>query len=382
MARSRLDQALPIARQIAEALEAAHDAGIIHRDLKPANIKVRPDGTVKVLDFGLAKALDPVASAPVVGVQNSPTVTSPMMTGRGIILGTAAYMAPEQARGRAVDKRADIWAFGVVLYEMLTGERAFKGDDRSDVLAAVLRQDLDWTRLPTSTPPPIRRLLERCLERDPRRRLRDIGDARIEIDEALKSPRSERVPTTGPAHGRGAMTAAVIATALVAALLGAMAARRLAMPPHPPVIRFSIPAPPGKVFRGLGRALDISRDGTQVVYATIDGVFLRSMSTLETRQISEGFQTGIAPDLLTRRFDRGNVVAQGAGDQGLLVEQNRHRDARLSLTRRWRSVRRHELGPRRDRRRARQAGHRPVPHRWQPAEASRTCRGGRGRCRA
>ncbi len=185
------DQALPIARQISEALEAAHDAGIIHRDLKPANIKVRPDGTVKVLDFGLAKAFDPVASGPAVGVQNSPTVTSPMMTGRGIILGTAAYMAPEQARGRPVDKRADIWAFGVVLYEMLTGERAFNGDDPSDVLAAVLRQDIDWTKLPPSTPASIRRLLQRCLERDPKRRLRDIGEARIAVEEALAHPENQ-----------------------------------------------------------------------------------------------------------------------------------------------------------------------------------------------
>jgi serine/threonine-protein kinase len=292
-----VDQALPIARQIADALEAAHEAGIIHRDLKPANIKVRPDGTVKVLDFGLAKALEPAASASTpVALQNSPTVTSPMMTGRGIVLGTAAYMAPEQARGRAVDKRADIWAFGVVLYEMLTGERAFKGEDPSDVLAAVLRQDIDWTQVPSSTPSPIRRLLERCLERDPRRRLRDIGDARIEIDEAVTSPRSDdRVPARSPALGRGAMAAAVVATALVAALIGAMAARRLAPPAQSPVIRFSMSAPPGKVFRGLGRALDISRDGTQVVYATTDGIYLRSMSTLETRQISEGFQTGINP---------------------------------------------------------------------------------------
>jgi Tol biopolymer transport system component len=191
------DQVLPIAGQIAQALEAAHDAGIIHRDLKPANVKVRTDGTVKVLDFGLAKAFDPAASVPAAAVQNSPTVTSPMMTGRGVILGTAAYMAPEQARGRAVDKRADIWAFGVVLCEMLTGERAFKGDDPSDVLAAVLRQEIDWTRLPGSTPASIRRLLRRCIERDPKNRLRDIGEARIAIEEAMAHPDAQSAPTRG-----------------------------------------------------------------------------------------------------------------------------------------------------------------------------------------
>jgi Tol biopolymer transport system component len=177
-----IDDAMPIARQVAEALEAAHEQGIVHRDLKPANIKVRSDGTVKVLDFGLAKAMDlaSTSSSSSSALANSPTITSPA-TQMGMILGTAAHMAPEQARGRAVDRRADIWAFGVVLYEMLTGRRAFEGEDISDVLAAVLRQDIHWAALPANTPPRLRRLLERCLDRDVKTRLRDIGEARIEI---------------------------------------------------------------------------------------------------------------------------------------------------------------------------------------------------------
>ena len=185
------EEALPIARQIAEALEAAHERGIIHRDLKPANVKLASDGKVKILDFGLAKALeaDPASGS-------SPSLThSPTVTGRGtavgVILGTAAYMSPEQAKGRAVDRRTDIWAFGCVLYEMLTGQRLFQGEDVSETLASVLRSDPDWNALPAGTPSPIRRLLRRCLERDPRRRLRHIGDATIEIDEALAGPPPE-----------------------------------------------------------------------------------------------------------------------------------------------------------------------------------------------
>src|SRR5471030_3228373 len=175
-----LDDALPIAKQIAEALEAAHEQGIIHRDLKPANIKVRPDGTVKVLDFGLAKAMDP-AAASTGNAMNSPTL-SLHATQAGIILGTAAYMSPEQAAGKPVDKRSDLWAFGVVVLEMLTGRPVFSGETVSHLLASVLTSDPDWTTLPASTPAPIRRLLRRCLERDRRHRLESAADARLEIE--------------------------------------------------------------------------------------------------------------------------------------------------------------------------------------------------------
>jgi serine/threonine protein kinase len=196
-----LREALPIARQIAEALESAHELGIVHRDLKPANIKIRPDGTVKVLDFGLAKAMESAPSAapsgtPVPGALSmSPTITTPaLLTGAGIILGTAAYMSPEQARGRPVDKRTDIWAFGCVLYEMLTGRRAFAGDDVTEVLARVLEREVDLNAIPASVPPAIRRLLRRCLAKDRRQRLSDIGIARLEIDDALNG-----APESAPA---------------------------------------------------------------------------------------------------------------------------------------------------------------------------------------
>ncbi|MCE7958663.1 MAG: serine/threonine protein kinase, partial [Acidobacteria bacterium ACB2] len=170
-----VDEALAIARQVAEALEEAHEKGIVHRDLKPANVKVTPDGKVKVLDFGLAKAMDPAAGAASAAdlarsptLMNSPTLTAAPGTQLGVILGTAAYMAPEQAKGKAVDRRADIWAFGVVLFEMLSGRRLFDGETVSEVLAAVIREEVDWGRLPAATPPAVRRLLRRCLERDPR----------------------------------------------------------------------------------------------------------------------------------------------------------------------------------------------------------------------
>ena len=184
-----LDEALPIARQIAEALEAAHDAGVVHRDLKPANIKLRPDGTVKVLDFGLAKALAPDPSTtPADLLSQSLTITSPAMTRAGVILGTAAYMSPEQARGDVVDRRSDVWAFGCVLFEMLTGRRAFEGGTVSDTLAAVLRAEPEWRRLPSNLHPRLRLLLERCLEKNVRNRYQGIGDAKVDVQHVLANP--------------------------------------------------------------------------------------------------------------------------------------------------------------------------------------------------
>ena len=265
-----VDEALPIARQIAAALEAAHERGIIHRDLKPANIKLRPDGTVKVLDFGLAKALEPVA--PVGGdATASPTITSPAMTQMGLILGTAAYMSPEQAKGRPTDKRSDIWSFGAVLHEMLSGQRTFKGDDIADTLAAVLRHDVDWTVLPAATPASVRYLLARCLERDVTRRLRDIGEARIQLEElmsgAVEQPASSHLAKRSIARRVApAAIAALASSALTAALVLWMFTGRAAQNP-PLVSRFEIVPPPGQALGNLDyvRAIAVSPDGRSIV---------------------------------------------------------------------------------------------------------------------
>jgi serine/threonine-protein kinase len=314
-----LDETVAIARQIADALETAHECGIIHRDLKPANVKVKEDGTVKVLDFGLAKAFAPFTTT-AVDALSSPTI-SIQATELGLVLGTAAYMSPEQAKGRTVDRRADIWAFGVVLYEMLSGRRPFNGDDVPDTLAALLRQPIDWSALPAATPATLRHLLARCLERDTRKRLRDIGEARI----ALENPSLSLVGASGlpeplaataePRRAPWKRVAPLAAIAVIAASIAALAVWYLKPIPAARLVRFEYPLTAGLTFAPLSRPfLDVSPDGSQIayVYGTPRRLYVRRISELAAQAVpgmenlGDIFAPAFSPD--------GGMLAFWSGD--------------------------------------------------------------------
>jgi Tol biopolymer transport system component len=318
-----LEEALPVAEQIAAALDAAHAQQIVHRDLKPANIKLRPDGTVKVLDFGLAKAMDPASpSGPAprqaggTALSQLPTLTSPAMTQLGVILGTAAYMAPEQASGGQVDKRADIWAFGVVLWEMLTGRRLFDGETVSHVLAAVLTREPDLT----AVPPQVKALISRCLEKDPRRRLRDIGDAMSLVATTAGGPgQSFTAPTRRT-------WASVAGWAMAAAFLLALGVVWQMRPSTGPTraltaARFQLPRP-GDVYSRTASAFAVSPDGTSLAYYAVgaDGVatlVVRTLATGEERQvpIASANAVPVAQSVFWSADSRQLVAGAGGGTQ-------------------------------------------------------------------
>ena len=295
-----LDEALTIARQISEALEAAHEQGIVHRDLKPANIKVRADSTVKVLDFGLAKALD---TTPEGDPSQSPTLTA-MASQAGVVMGTAAYMSPEQARGETVDRRADIWAFGVVVYEMLTGRRPFEGRTVSDTLASILARDPDLDALPTNIPRAVHRLLRRCFEKEPKKRLRDIAEGVLQLDDGLEAP-AEELNALAPATPQlqlwqRPLPAILAALSLVVLTgLGVWSAVR-PTPSVPRVERFAIPPPAPETMRvSAGRRdIAISPDGSKVVYSSGGGsqsqLYVRGVDSLTATPL-QGLGRPISP---------------------------------------------------------------------------------------
>ncbi|MGB6198297.1 MAG: protein kinase [Candidatus Acidiferrales bacterium] len=325
-----IDEALPIARQIAEGVEYAHERGIVHRDLKPANIKLADNDAVKILDFGLAKAMDADASHG--DISSSPTI-SRLATQAGIILGTAAYMSPEQAKGKVVDRRTDIWAFGCVLYEMLTGKMAFSGESITETLAAVIREEPDWSLLPADTPPAIRGLLARCLKKDARQRLQSIGDARIAIEEVLSgAPGDSHASAAAGVRAslwRRTVPCIVAAIAVLAAI--AFGVRNALRPPaeeQPSVLAF-IPPPPDTSFRNFGFSAGpvvVSPDGKQLAFSAIDqkGVtklWIRPLSSEDaapvagTEDASEPFWS---PDSRAVGFFAGNKLKTVDLDNGTL----------------------------------------------------------------
>jgi serine/threonine protein kinase/Tol biopolymer transport system component len=289
--RLQTEDAVDVARQVAEALEAAHEQGIVHRDLKPANIRITPAGKVKVLDFGLAKALDPMMSGS--GVQGdpgaSPTITS-LGTVAGVILGTAAYMSPEQARGKTTDRRADIWAFGVIVFEMLTGKRLFDGETISDTLASVLKNQPDWSELPASTPPALISLLKRCLERDPRQRLRDIGEARVALSGDLGSSPDAAVSAASRPAGRSELPWLLFGIAAITAVILGFQALAPSRSAPARVRKFTVDA---QLVRGGNlRAFQISPDGTRIVFQSERGIEVRELRETESRLLVKDSELG------------------------------------------------------------------------------------------
>src|SRR5262245_14805468 len=278
-----VDEALAAAKQVADALEEAHERGIVHRDLKPGNVKLTAEGKVKVLDFGLAKAWSgelQTGSSSSSDLSQSPTLAR-TGTEAGLILGTAAYMSPEQARGKKVDKRSDVWAFGALLYEMLTGRRLFDGETVSDVLAAVLTRQPEWTALPPATPARVRRLLERCLERDPKLRLRDIGEARIAL--ASAGTFADAVAAPAPASiGARAWLAAAAGIAAAIVLVAGYERFRPTAAAELPVRKLDLAAD-GLLYSAFGRSPVIAPDGQRVVYSTSDRLWVRELAELPPR---------------------------------------------------------------------------------------------------
>ena len=277
------EEALPIATQIAKAVEAAHEQSIIHRDLKPANIKLRPDGTVKVLDFGLAKAMEPAVAAPP-NQSMSPTITTPAMTQAGIILGTAAYMSPEQAKGRPADKRSDVWAFGCVAYEMLTGRRAFSGEDISDTLALVLKGEPDWTLIPADVARPVRTLLQRCLQKNRAARVADLSTAVYVLTENGSVEATAQPERSSMVRRALPYVAACLATGVMAAFVTWALKPTTATPK--PVSRFVINTANSTPFTAVGRhVVAISPTGTHIVYAANDRLYLRAVNQLDASPV-------------------------------------------------------------------------------------------------
>ena len=290
-----LREAIGIAKQIADALDTAHEQGIVHRDLKPANVKVREDGTVKVLDFGLAKALapDPASS----DAMNSPTMTA-RQTEMGMILGTAAYMSPEQAKGKPADRRADVWAFGVVLNEMLTGRQVFTGETAPEVMASVMKEDPDWSLLPPALPASIERLLRRTLEKDPKKRLSSMSDVRLELNEAESAPVSSR-PSRGSARPWIGFGAAAIAGAILTALVFLFVVPGLGSSPAREPMRVSVIGPSGVTPQFDAAESAISPDGQTLVFTTVDPkgttmLWVRPLASLEAHPLA-GTETGHLP---------------------------------------------------------------------------------------